>query len=169
MKTERICPDCATAFTAVADYCVCPNCNRRFYASDPSRPAEFRMPEEFSFHATTVGTLDEDGILHICFDDAADNYLLLTRVDDDHLQEFDDRGDVYVEVNSQLIGSANGFQSVILEPGRLSIRFLDSQVMKGLLSLCVDFEVPDRFHDLTEHFAVLMRGKTQYTYIPPNA
>ena len=166
MNTERTCPNCENTFTAVADYCICPNCNCRFYASDPDRPTESRMPDELSFNARTVGSHDDEGILNICFDDNGDNYVLLTRVDDEHMHEYDDRGGVYVEVNSQAIASVDGFKSVVLESGRLSINFNDSKVMKGLLTLTVNFDDTDNFAELAEQFAILMRGKEEFTTLP---
>jgi hypothetical protein len=46
-KTDRSCPVCGTTFGAVADLCICPKCNNRFYAShlratlvEPTLPAE---------------------------------------------------------------------------------------------------------------------------------
>jgi hypothetical protein len=127
------------------------------------------MPEELSFEATEIGSTNDDGILNICFDDSGDQYVLLTRVDDDRRQEYDDHGGVYVEINSQAIGSVDGYKSVILEPGRLSLEFQDETTMKGLTRLVVDFQRNEELIDLTEQFAILMRGKPQYRCVEPDS
>ena len=163
MKTDRTCPGCSSLFSAVADYCICPDCNRRFYASDPSRPVEFRMPAKLVIHATTAGSHEENGILNLCFDNGTDGYLLLTRVSEEFICEYDDEGGVYVEVNSQIVACTDGFIAIDLAPGELLVQFRDDSVMKGLLLLQVTFDIGDQFIDLAENFGILMRGKPQFT------
>jgi hypothetical protein len=137
MKTERNCPDCLNCFSAVADLCICPKCNRRFYASDPNRPLVFRMPPRLTFDASFASAHEENGILNICFDDGGDGYVHLSRVSDDCLHEYDDLGGVSIEVNSQLVACTDGYAKIELAPNVLSIQFRDESVMKGLIDLVV--------------------------------
>jgi hypothetical protein len=163
MKTERVCPDCSNSFCAVADYCICPSCGRRFYASDPNRSLNFRMPTQLTINATLAGSHEDNGILNICFDDEQGAYVQLTRVSDDFVEEYDDDGGVYIEVNSQIVACSDGYSKIDLRPNKLSIQFRDETVMNGLLFLVVTFQIGDAFMELARQFGTLMRKKPVFS------
>ena len=117
------------------------------------------MPPQLRIDAITVGSHEEDGILNICLDDERDGYVELTRVSDEFLEEYDDLGGVYIEVNSQIVACTDGYSKIDLRPNKLSIQFRDETVMTGLISLVVTFQIGDDFVELARQFGTLMRGK----------
>jgi hypothetical protein len=121
------------------------------------------MPPELTIDAKIAGSHQDNGILNIYFDDERDAYVQLTRVSDEFVEEYDDDGCVYIEVNSQIVACSDAYSRIDLRPNMLSIQFHDETVMKGLISLVVTFHIGDDFFELARQFDTLMRDKPGFS------
>jgi len=165
MNTKRTCPKCGTSFLAVADYCICPECNCRFFASDPARPLKHELPSHIAFHATDVDSTEEAGVLNIWFGDEQESYLAFQRVCDGHEEEYGDLGGVYTEVNDQINSCVEGYSSVVLTPKSITVEFKTKTVMNGLVSVVAEFDIGDGFVDFAVRFSDLMRDKDAFRLV----
>lgn len=123
------------------------------------------MPKRIEFEADDVGFEESDGILNVWFADQEENYLAFDRVTEDHEADYDDLGCVRVEVNDQINACSDGFETVVLEPHRIVVRFVDEEVMHGLTSVIVHFELGEAFESLRPQFDILMRKKSNYEFV----